>query len=129
MVSGCGFAGDISPDGKYLLSPHLQSGIDAISVSDKKCIPIDSSMASFLFRFSSDGRFILYLSSARGQAAIYRLPWHDGKITGPPQPALKLPFALHQAYSGNAYDFSKDLSTVVYARPGGEADLYYLSQR
>jgi len=30
---------------------------------------------------------------------------------------------------GNAYDFSKDLSTIVYAHPGGHADLYLLSQK
>jgi hypothetical protein len=28
-----------------------------------------------------------------------------------------------------AYDFSKDLSTIVYARPGGRADLDLLSQK
>jgi hypothetical protein len=60
---------------------------------------------------------------------IYRLPWHDGKLTGPAQAALKLPFAFRQGYSGNAYEFSKDLSTVVYARPAGHADLYLLSQK
>jgi hypothetical protein len=43
--------------------------------------------------------------------------------------ALKLPFAFRQGYSGNAYEFSKDLSTVVYARPAGHADLYLLSQK
>jgi len=32
-------------------------------------------------------------------------------------------------YGGNAYDFSRDLSTIVYARPGGHADLYLLSQK
>jgi hypothetical protein len=31
--------------------------------------------------------------------------------------------------NGNAYDFSGDLSTIVYARPGGHADLYLLSQQ
>jgi hypothetical protein len=43
--------------------------------------------------------------------------------------AIKLPFAFRQGYGGNAYDFCKDLSTIVYARPGGQADLYLLSQR
>ena len=52
------------------------------------------------------------------------------KIIPAPQVALKLPFtfALGNA-SGNAYDFSRDLSTIVYARPGGHADLYLLSQK
>jgi hypothetical protein len=30
---------------------------------------------------------------------------------------------------GCAYDFSNDLSTIVYGRPGGHADLYLLSQK
>jgi hypothetical protein len=29
---------------------------------------------------------------------------------------------------GNAFDFSRDLSSIVYSRPGGEADIYLLSQ-
>jgi hypothetical protein len=32
-------------------------------------------------------------------------------------------------FGGNAYDFSHDLSTFVYARPGGQHDLYFLSQK
>ena len=45
------------------------------------------------------------------------------------QTAVKLPFAFHQGYNGNAYEFSKILSTVVYARPSGHADLYLLRQK
>jgi len=42
----------------------------------------------------------------------------------------KVPFAFPIFYfNGNAYDFSPDLSTIVYARPGGHADLYLLSQK
>jgi hypothetical protein len=36
---------------------------------------------------------------------------------------------LRTTASGNAYDFSRDLSTIVYARPGARADLYLLSQK
>jgi Tol biopolymer transport system component len=129
FVQECGFTGDISPDGKYLLASADPVGLDAILVSEKKCIELDPKMASFIFKFSADGKSILYLKAVKGETIIYRVPWHDGKITGTAQPALKLPFAFRQGYSGNAYDFSKDLSTVVYARPGGQADLYYLSQR
>jgi|SRR6516165_10016738 transposase len=32
-------------------------------------------------------------------------------------------------HAGNAYDFSRDLSTIVYARPGGNADLYLMSPK
>jgi len=45
----------------------------------------------------------------------YRLP-----------PRFKLRFSFRIDYSENAYDFSKDLSTVVYARPSGWADFYLL---
>ena len=59
---------------------------------------------------------------------FYRQAWRDGQLIGKPQIALKLPFAFHLLYQGgNAYDFSRDLSTIVYARPGGQADLYFLS--
>ncbi len=51
------------------------------------------------------------------------------KLIGAPQVALKVPFAFPLFHSGNAYDFSRDLSTIVYARPGGHADLYLLSQK
>jgi hypothetical protein len=53
----------------------------------------------------------------------------DGKLIGAPQVALKVPFAFPLNYAGNAYDFSRDLSTIVYARPGGHADPYLLSQK
>ena len=43
--------------------------------------------------------------------------------------ALKLPFAFPLISGGNAYDFSRDLATVVYARPSGHADLYFLTQQ
>jgi hypothetical protein len=42
---------------------------------------------------------------------------------------LKVPFAFPLDYLGNAYDFSRDLSTIVYARPNAHADLYLLSQK
>jgi hypothetical protein len=46
------------------------------------------------------------------------------------QVALKVPFAFPLWYIGHAaYSFSSDLSTVVYARPVGHADLYLLSQK
>jgi hypothetical protein len=50
-------------------------------------------------------------------------------VVGKPEVALKVPFAFPLIHAGNAYDFSRDLSTIVYARPGGNADLYLLSQK
>ena len=78
--------------------------------------------------FAPDGRSLLYAVASRREVAIYRQPWKDGKVIGTPQVALKLPFTF-QLYYGSSYDFSRDLSTIVYARPGGHADLYLLSQK
>ena len=63
------------------------------------------------------------------RASIYRQLWKDGSLVGTPQLTLKLPFAFPLDYHGNAYDISRDLSTIVHARPGGHADLYVLSQK
>jgi len=60
---------------------------------------------------------------------IYRQAWNEGKLIGAPQVALKVPFTFRMDYGGNAYDFSRDLSNIVYARPGGQDNLYLLSQK
>jgi hypothetical protein len=67
--------------------------------------------------------------ASRGEVTIYRQAWKDGKLKGTPKLALKIPFVFPLSYHGNAYDFSRDLSTIVYARPSGHADLYLLSQK
>jgi len=80
--------------------------------------------------FAHDGRSFLYAVSPRGALLIYRQLWKDGKVIGTPQVTLKVPFAFPLMYrGGNAYGFSRDLSTIVYARLGGHADLYLLSQK
>jgi hypothetical protein len=72
----------------------------------------------------------LYAVASRGEVTIHRQPWRDGKLVGASQVALKVPFAFPLDYlDGNAYDFSRDLCTIVYAWPGGLADLYLLSQK
>src|ERR1700683_4463540 len=132
LVDNCGAVWDSSPDGKYLLtslSSNDLPGVSEFSLADRKCIPLLPELTTLIVHFSADGKSILYLGASHGETTIYRQPWHDGKLTGPAQVALKLPFAFRQGYSGNAYEFSKDLSTVVYARPSGHADLYLLSQK
>ena len=134
LVDDCGAVWDASSDGKYLLSSlntgtQTNVGISEFSLSEKKCMSLLPELNTLVVHFAADGKAILYLVASHGETTIYRQPWHDGKLTGPAQPAVKLPFAFRQGFSGNAYDFSKDLSTVVYARPSGQADLYYLSQR
>jgi hypothetical protein len=39
-----------------------------------------------------------------------------------------LPFAFPQQTNGNAYDVARDLSKIVYVKPGGQYDLYLLSK-
>ena len=132
VADNCGAVWDTSPDGMYLLyssSVVLSVGVSEYSLDEQKCTPILPDLNTLVVHFASDGKAILYLAASRGETTIYRQPWFHGKLTGPAQPAVKLPFAFRQGFSGNAYDFSKDLSTVVYARPSGQADLYYLGQR
>jgi serine/threonine protein kinase/Tol biopolymer transport system component len=134
LVDNCGAVWDTSPDGKYLLTSlniggSQTTGVNEFSLAEGKCIPLLPELSTLVVHFASDGKAILYLGSSHGETTIYRQPWHDGKLAGPAQAAVKLPFAFSQSYSGNAYDFSKDLSTVIYARPGGHADLYLLSQK
>ena len=132
LVQNCGLAMDISLDGEFLFavsSLEEQGGISQISIADRTCTALRPGLKTPIVHISADGKSILYLEALRGETTIYRQPWRDGKLSGPPQPAVRLPFAFHQSYLGNAYDFSKDLSTVVYSRPGGHADLYLLNQR
>jgi serine/threonine protein kinase/Tol biopolymer transport system component len=133
LVDDCGAVlSDASPDGQYLLFAGFvgdQQGIYEFSLADRKCDVIVPGVATLVAKFSRDGKSVLYAVSSREETIIYRQSWQNGKVIGPAQIAVKLPFVFPQSYAGNAYDFSRDLSTVVYARPSGQADLYLLSQR
>jgi len=133
LVDNCGAVWDASPDGKYLLtSMNAETGapgVSEFSLAERKCISLLPQLSTLVVHFSSDGKFVLYLAASHGETTLYRQPWHDGKLAGPPQVAFKLPFAFRLGYAGAAYDFTKDLSAVVYARPSGQADLYLLSQK
>jgi dipeptidyl aminopeptidase/acylaminoacyl peptidase len=132
FVDNCGLVLDADPGGQYLLGTILfgeKTGIYEVSISDRKCIPLVPGLATFGVTFTRDGKSFLYAVASRGEVTIYRQPWRDGKLIGAAQVGLKVPFAFPLDYQGNAYDFSRDLSTIVYARPDGHADLYLLSQR
>ena len=133
FVDNCCDAWAADPGGNYLLGVVQggeKTGIYEVSISDRKCIPLVPGRATFTATFARDGKSFLYSVASRGEVTIYRQPWKDGKSIGAPQIALKVPFAFPLEYAdGNAYDFSRDLSTIVYARPGGHADLYLLSQK
>ena len=133
IVDNCGDVNDADPSGQYLLgavSAGEKTGIYEVSIADRKCIQLLSGVVTFLPTFAGDGKSFLYAVASRDEVTIFRHPWRDGKLNGAAQVALRVPFAVPLDYAGgNTYDFSRDLSTIVYARPGGHADLYLLSQK
>ena len=132
-VHNCSMVSDVGPAGKYLLDIIVsgeRTGIYQVSASDRNCIPLLPGVLTTTVYFAQDGKSLLYAVASRGEATIYRQLWSEGKLIGTPEVALKVPFTFHLFHSGGSvYDFSRDLSTIVYARPGGHADLYLLSQR
>jgi Tol biopolymer transport system component len=131
LVDNCGSVWDADPGGQYLLgvvAAGENTGIYEVFISGRKCTLLLGAVTVGV-TFARDGKSFLYAEASRGEVTIYRQPWKDGKSIGAPQIAMKVPFAFPMEYGGNAYDFSKDLSTIVYARPGGHADLYLLSQK
>src|SRR5580692_11711713 len=133
MVSDtCGFAFAVAPGGKYLLTLRGgvgNVGIYQLSLADLKCAVLVPGAVTFGIVNGKDGKSFSYAIPSQQDVTIYRQGWVDGKLVGKPQVALKLPFAFPLVSGGNAYDFSSDLSTVVYARAGGHADIYLLSQK
>ena len=128
----CGMAVDSSPDNKFIITSSLwgdNPGLYQYSVADKKCTTLKSGIVSFMALYSPDGKSFLYSLAAHGETIIFRQPLHNGTPVGSPVPALKLPFSLREDYGGNAFAVSPDLSSVVYARPGGYDDLYFLSKK
>ncbi len=124
------YAMEATPDGKYLLGVILsgkETGIYQVSLAERKRIPLLPGVETFMVRMAADGKAFLYPVAGRGEILFYRQEWADGKLIGEPKLALKLPFSFPLNFEGNAYDFSADLSTIVFAKPGGRADLYLLT--
>jgi len=132
LAGSCCEVWDADPGGQYLLGvvgSGEKTGIYEVSISDRKCIALLPGVETYSATFGRDGKSFLYAIASRGKITIYREAWKDGKLIGAPQVALKVPFAFPLFHKGNAYDFSRDLSTIVYSRPGGHADLFLLSQK
>jgi Tol biopolymer transport system component/predicted Ser/Thr protein kinase len=132
LTDSCGFAFDASSDGKYLLSLIAAGdkiGIYAFSLADRSCTMLVPGVVTFGVNIEKDGKSFLYALPGKKDVTIYRQRWAAGKAVGTPQVAQKLPFAFPLIAGGNAYDFSRDLTSVVYARPSGHADLYLLTQQ
>ena len=79
--------------------------------------------------FARDGKSFLYATPSNGEVTIYRQTWRDGKNYGAAEVGLKVPITFPLIYSPNMYEFSRDLSTLVYARPAGQFELYLLAQK
>jgi Tol biopolymer transport system component len=133
LADGCCVAWDADPGGQYLLGVVVhgeKTGVYEVSTTDGKCIPLLPGVATETAVFDLEGKSFLYALASRGEVTIYRQPWKDGKLIGDAQVAFRVPFTFSMDYGyANAYDFSRDLSTIVYARPSGHADLYLLSQK
>ncbi len=130
VVTDCGQMEDVSPDQQFLLGviwSGQRTGIYQYSVADKKCTELVPGVTTFNAAFAPDYKSILYANPSQRETTVVRVPWSHGKLTGPPQTALTMPFAFPLSSGGNAYDFSHDLSTVVFALPSAHADLYLLS--
>jgi hypothetical protein len=132
FLENCCTLWDADPGGQYLLGTVLfgeKTGIYEVSISERKCTLLVPGAGTGGVASARDGKSFLYAVATRTGVTIYRQAWKDGKAVGVPQVALQVPFVFSLNYGGNAYDFSRDLSTIVYARPGGHADLYLLSQK
>jgi serine/threonine protein kinase len=132
VAEGCGFTFDVAPAGGYiftLITQGERAGIYEFSLAEQKCLVLVPGVITFGLTVANDGKSFLYAVPSRSDVTIYRQNWQDGKAVGQPQVALKLPFSFPLTTGGNAYDFKRDLSLVVYARPGGHAELYYLGDK
>jgi hypothetical protein len=127
LVDKCGVVNDVDPREQFLLAAYIGawSGIYEVNISDGKCVSLIPGVKTARLRFAPDGKSILYATVSGGESLIFRQGWNDGKLIGTPKVALKVPFFM----DNGLYDFSRDLSTIVYARSSGHADLFLLSQK
>ena len=122
---------DTSPDGKYLIGPlnvGKQIGVYEFDLAAKKMIQLVPDVATILVRRGLDGKSFIYAVQEGKQVTLYRQGWEDGKIVGTAE-AIKVPFVFSFAINGNAYDFARDLSTIVYSRPVHNSYIYALRAR
>lgn len=131
LSDDCGFVFGVPPDGKYLLTLFTTGkvGIYEFSLVNRSCTPLEPGVVTFGINVDKDGKSFLYALPGKKDVTIYRQRWDAGKALGEPQVALKLPFTFPLIAGGNAYDFSRDLSKVAYARPSGHADLYFMTEK
>ncbi len=130
LYVGCNGALDVSPDGNYVIGPILwgdNPGMYQYSLRDQKCTPLKPNLPSYFAEYGRDGKSFFFASTKNGQTTIYRQPWQNGEAKGEPKPVLVFPFVVREDFSGNAAAVSPDLSLIIYARPNGHDDLYFMA--
>jgi hypothetical protein len=131
LFQGCTGALDVSPDGNYILGPVLwgsNPGLYQYSLRDKKCTVLKPGLASYFALYARDGKSFLFENTIHGQTTIFRQPLRNGEASGEPQHVLTFPFAVREDFAGNASNISDDVSVMIYARPSGQEDLYFLAR-
>jgi len=126
--SDCGMLSDISRDNKMAVGAvwrGAKMGTYSFSLDDGKCTSLLPGVATFFTRFTPDEKWIQWTVTGTHDMTIYRMPWKAGHPAGEQQIAFKLPFSFPLSDAGNGFDFTRDLSYVVYVKPGGHADLYF----
>lgn len=120
---------DANPDDSYLLGTSYRgSYISQFSLITKEDMILVPDLSVSMVRFSEDGKSFVYAIEGSKETTFYRQGWENGKLIGKPEIAMKAPFALFsEILNKNTYDFSVDLSTIVYSKPTQQADLYLLS--
>ena len=120
---------DVSPDDRYIVGITWKGNhIVELSLATKEETMLVPEVSTSLVRISEDGRSFLYAIEGTKETTFYRQGWENGKLIGKPEVALEAPFALFSEILGkNTYDFTRDLSTIVYSKPSMQGDLYLLS--
>jgi hypothetical protein len=107
-----------------LFGPDI--GIYEVALAENRLVPLLKGTATFGTKFTPDGKALVYPVAGRDEILFYRQGWQDGQLVGTSRVALRLPFVFPFGYKGISFDFAPDLSTIVYARPVGQADLYVM---
>lgn len=130
LMTGCGIALDAARDGQFLLSvvpAGDNMGIYQIALAARQCSLLRPGVATTSARIDAEGKSFLYPVATHSAVTFYRQGWSEGRLVGEPAAVLELPFPFGMFYPGNTYDFTPDLSSIVYARPSRQADLYFLT--
>jgi hypothetical protein len=135
LAEDCLMALSAAPDGNYLLGrcapAERPPGICAYALEEGSCLPVTPEITTSFMPTALDSDAVLYAVSGRGETIFYKAAWKDGTLVGQLEISLRVPlvFPESQGYFGSSFDYTPDLSTIVYARPAGQADLYFLGSR